>query len=120
MLYDADCGICSAAARLVRRRATVSAVAIQSPGGAALLADLDPATRLDAFHVVASTGERWTGGAALAPLARELPGGRAIAPLLERFPTPAAAAYGLVARNRQRLSRWLGLTACEPRRGPGA
>ena len=112
MLYDADCGICAAAARLVQRRATISAVAIQSTTGAELLADLDPTARLSAFHVTTSDGKRWTGGDALAPLARELPGGRVVAPLLERFPAGTDKTYALVARNRARLSRLLGLTAC--------
>ena len=116
VLYDADCGFCTAVARLLGRRGTMSVAAIQSHTGAKLLADLDPATRLAAFHVATPTGERWTGGAALAPLARELPGGRAIAPLLERFPSATGRAYTLVARNRRRLSRVLGLTTCRTSR----
>src|SRR3954451_6774060 len=124
VLYDSDCGICTATATLLGRRRGLVPVAIQSPAGATFLGDLTLVERLRAFHVVSSAGERSTGGAALAPLARALPAGGLVAPLLERFPNATERAYALVARNRHRVSAVLRLDACstgDPHapRGPG-
>ncbi|MFN8223729.1 MAG: DUF393 domain-containing protein [Gaiellales bacterium] len=112
ILYDGDCGFCAACAETARRRLGAHPVAIQSPTGVTLLADLDVGQRLSAFHVVSASGKRWTGGAALAPLARELPLGRPLAGLLERFPRLADRAYRLVAGNRHRLSSLMRTRAC--------
>ena len=63
MIYDADCGMCSFAKRVVmgldvRRR--IEAVPIQDPRAARLLEGLDEEARWSMFHVV--RGDRRAGG----------------------------------------------------------
>jgi predicted DCC family thiol-disulfide oxidoreductase YuxK len=115
VVYDADCGLCNAVARVLARRPSLVVAPIQSDTGLQLLADLDPAAQLATFHVVASDGVRHSGGAALIPVAHVLPGRRLLVPLLVRCPGMCDHAYELVARNRRRLSRALGLVACRAR-----
>ena len=109
VLYDADCGFCTwAARRIAERLAPPGAVVlepIRSPAGDALLGDLPEALRDGSWHLVAADGRRWSAGTALGPLLRLLPRLRWAAPLVE-------AAYRLVARNRATLSRLLGAERC--------
>jgi predicted DCC family thiol-disulfide oxidoreductase YuxK len=108
VLYDADCGFCRwSLAKLLAwdRRGRLRPVAIDSPEGERLLADLDPEQRQASWHLVDAAGRRRSAGAAAPPLLRELPGGRRLAGLLERFPRATEGAYGWVAENRSRLGR---------------
>lgn len=115
VLYDADCGICTDVARAIRRLdrdAQVDLVAIGSAAGAHLLADLAPAERLERWHLVEADGTRRSGGDALPALLRLLPGLAPLALLPAACPPLTRAAYEAVARNRHRLGRALGRTAC--------
>ncbi|HWF74279.1 MAG TPA: DCC1-like thiol-disulfide oxidoreductase family protein [Solirubrobacteraceae bacterium] len=109
-LYDADCGFCRAtlagllALDLGRR---VRPVAIQSPEGSTVLADLDPAARLASWHLVSPAGERFSAGAGAPPLLRLLAGGRVPAAVLAAAPRPTDRAYRWVAGHRTKLSRLL-------------
>ena len=103
VLYDADCALCTALTRPLASRAGVTLMPIRSARGAALLADLPPAERNAALHVVDADGMRRSGADALPALARRVRGGRPAAWLIERFPRVAARGYDLVARNRMRL-----------------
>jgi predicted DCC family thiol-disulfide oxidoreductase YuxK len=107
VLYDADCGFCRwTLALLLRRDRTVRLLplAIQSAEGARLLEGMPEAERLRSAHVVTPDGRVWSGGDAVAPIARELAGHRAgHAAWLWRL--PLRAGYRLVAANRSRLSR---------------
>ena len=105
MLYDAECALCAALTRPLASRVGIALAPIRSERGAALLADLPPAERDAALHVVDAAGVRRSGAEALPDLARRLPGGRVPAWLIERYPRTAARGYDLVARNRLRLSR---------------
>lgn len=105
VLYDERCALCARLTTRVRSVEGVSVVAIGSERGARLLGDLTPAERYASLHVVDAEGRRRSGAAALPPLLRRLRRGRLTARLVERFPRAAACAYGLVARNRARLSR---------------
>jgi predicted DCC family thiol-disulfide oxidoreductase YuxK len=56
-------------------------------------------------HVVLPDGRVLSGGAAAAPVLRELPHGAALAAIAERFPTLTERVYRLVADHRTLLGR---------------
>jgi predicted DCC family thiol-disulfide oxidoreductase YuxK len=108
VLYDADCGLCKfLLALLLRwdRSLRLRPVALQRARAATLLADLDAAERMDSWHLIAPSGERSSGGAALAPLFAQLPGGRLPGAVAARFPGAAGRGYRAVADHRAALSR---------------
>ena len=108
LLYDADCGFCRwCVARILAcdRRRALRPVPIQGAEGAALLADLDEAARMDSWHLVESDGRRTSAGAAVAPLARLLPGGGPAARVADRFPRAVERTYRSVVRRRGLLGR---------------
>ena len=108
VLYDDDCGFCrwTVAWALRRDRAGVLDVApIQSDTGERLLADLDPAERLRAAHVIHADGRRSSGGAALRDVLDALPGTRGRARLAGLSERATELGYRLVANNRSRVSR---------------
>lgn len=127
VLYDRDCGICTAAARRLRRwdgdeglelLPLQEATADPRP----LVQDVTRRHELhDELHVLDPlTGTVRSGGRAVLEIAARLPGGRVPA-ILGRLP-PAGwligLAYALVARNRRAISRALRLdTVCEVPRG---
>lgn len=108
LLYDDDCGLCRwGVARILAwdRRRALRPVAIQGAEGAALLAGLDEAARMDSWHLVDRDGRRASAGAALAPTLRLLPGGAPVARVAERFPGAVEGAYRWVVRHRGTLGR---------------
>lgn len=123
VLYDRDCGLCTATARALRRwdrHAALRLVALQDVERAA--PDIAPrvagAPLAAAMHVVdEATGRVAAGGDGVLAIAGRLPGGR-VADVLARIP-PArwsvGIAYDLVARNRHRIGRLLRLEgpACD-------
>ena len=122
LLYDEDCGFCRWSANKVvlwGRRGGVTARAIQSEEGGALLGDVPESRRLDSWHLVLPGGHVRSAGGAVAPLAHRLPGGAPIAALAETFPWATDRFYRLLARNRTRLGRVVGAKACavDPSRG---
>ncbi|OGO58062.1 MAG: hypothetical protein A2V85_13085 [Chloroflexi bacterium RBG_16_72_14] len=115
VLFDGDCGICTHTARVLRRL---------DRRGRLVLRPLDSWTGLEgepgidalraALHVRDANGRWARGGAAVAAIAREIPIARPLG-LLGRLPvvrTCLEAGYRVVARNRHRISRRLGLAAC--------
>ena len=117
VLYDRDCGLCSASARALSRWdrddhlnvVPLQDVASRVPRVASLVAG----RRLEcAIHVVDPVTARvTTGGAGVLAIARRLPGG-AVAGLVAAIPPARWAvelAYGVVAANRHRIGRWMGL-----------
>jgi predicted DCC family thiol-disulfide oxidoreductase YuxK len=109
ILYDEDCGFCKWSLDKIlawdhSRR--LRPIAIQSDEGERLLAAVEPAARLDSWHLV-SDGELFSAGAAAAPLARILAGGRPLAAVLSAFPRLTEIAYRYVARHRSRWARLL-------------
>jgi len=115
VLYDADCGICTHSARLLRRLDRGHRLDLAPLQVATRLADAPPPAVLgEALHVRDAAGRWAVGGAALVRIGRALPLLRPFAlvaglPGIRRLVEPA---YRLVARNRHRISRGLGLTAC--------
>lgn len=106
LVYDGDCGLCERAADVARRRAPGVTVRDHRTHG------------LDAIDaVIYVRGDRTlTGAPAIASLLRDFTGRgwRALGTVLG-LPVVrivAAGAYWVIARNRRRLSRILGLRAC--------
>lgn len=113
VLYDADCGVCTALARWVERAGRDVAVApIGSTLGARLLRDLEPEARLAGMHAVDRLGRRRTGAAAVPDVLRVLPAGGLAARVAEALPGLTAVGYATLAAHRRRISRTLGLEAC--------
>jgi branched-chain amino acid transport system substrate-binding protein len=114
LLYDHDCSFCKWCLEWILRwdrRGRLRPVAIQSDEGDRLLAGIDPAGRLDSWHLVRPDGDVVSGGAATAPLARMLPGGRPLGFLFATFPRATERAYRWVADHRGALARLLRLHA---------
>ncbi|MGH3144161.1 MAG: DUF2867 domain-containing protein, partial [Gaiellales bacterium] len=110
VLYDADCGFCTwLLSALLRwdRSGHLHPIALQRPEADDLLRELAPAERMASWHLISATGERRSGGAAVAPLLRTLPAGRLPAAGCERFPGLTERGYCWVAEHRSQLSRWL-------------
>ena len=114
VLYDYDCGFCRwSVGRLLAwdRAGRLRPLAIQSPEGQRLLADLTPDERLATAHAVDAAGRRTSGGDALAPVAAVLPGGAPLAMLGRRAPALARAGYRAAAARRSLLGRLVSAAA---------
>jgi predicted DCC family thiol-disulfide oxidoreductase YuxK len=110
VLYDLDCGFCRwSIGRLLAwdRARRLRPLAIQSPEGQRLLADLTPEQRLASAHAVDAAGRRTSGGDALGPVAAVLPGGAPLVALARRAPGLARAGYRAVAGRRSLFGRLL-------------
>lgn len=82
-------------------------MAIDSPEGSRLLADLPVRERDSSWHFIDASGERGSGGAAAIPMLRHLPWGHPPAALLARFPAATDRAYGWIAAHRGFFGRCL-------------
>jgi predicted DCC family thiol-disulfide oxidoreductase YuxK len=117
VLFDRDCGLCTATANRLRRwdrRAALELVPLQDVAGRGPLVRAAVARRPlgDALHVVdLGTGEVRSGGRAALAIVARLPGGRIPARLAAVPPVAwlVERAYRVVARNRRRIGRWLRL-----------
>jgi predicted DCC family thiol-disulfide oxidoreductase YuxK len=108
VLYDHGCGFCRwTIGRLLAwdRAGRLRPLAIQSPEGQRLLADLTPEQRLASAHAVEAGGRRTSGGDALGPVAAVLPGGAPLVTLARRAPGLARAGYRAVAGRRSLFGR---------------
>jgi predicted DCC family thiol-disulfide oxidoreductase YuxK len=110
VLYDADCGFCKwllSAVLRWDRAARLQPIALQRSEADELLDELTAAERMASWHLIAPSGERRSGGAALPPLLRLLPAGRLPAAGFARFPGLTERGYRWVADHRSQLSRWV-------------
>ena len=85
-------------------------VGLRTDRAAELFPDLSEDERLASFHLVAPTGEQWSGPEAVSHLLDEIPSLRPVAGLLRGTPAlqrATASAYGWVARNRGRVGRYI-------------
>lgn len=115
VLYDADCGICSRFATLLRRLDRHRRLRLAPLQAAERVVDAPSLeTLLDAMHVRDRYG-RWSiGGAALIRIAEEVALLRPIA-VAARVPAirrSIESIYRWVARNRHRISHLIGEDAC--------
>jgi predicted DCC family thiol-disulfide oxidoreductase YuxK len=105
LLYDATCGFCRrAVARILAwdNDGRLRLVALQEPEAADLLPEMEAEERMASWHLVASDGMVYSGGAVVPPLMRLLPGGRPIAALAAAFPRSTDRIYRWVSGNRSR------------------
>ncbi len=110
VLYDADCGLCKwLLARILRwdRADRLQPVALQRAEAAMLLSGLTQEQRLASWHLIGPSGERYSAGAALPPLLRQLPGGALPSAVTAATPGLTERSYWWVARHRGQLSRWI-------------
>jgi predicted DCC family thiol-disulfide oxidoreductase YuxK len=110
VLYDADCGFCKwVLSGLLRwdRAERLHPIALQRSEADDLLAELTPAERMASWHLISPTGERCSGGAAMAPMLRLLPAGLLPAAGFAQFPGLTDRAYRWVAEHRSQLSKWV-------------
>jgi predicted DCC family thiol-disulfide oxidoreductase YuxK len=121
VLYDADCGFCTWVVDRIAARVDARAIEIvplQSERADDLLAGrVDDVAKWESWHFVEPGGGLYSGGAAVPRVLRYVRGGRAAGRIAARFPRATTAAYGLVARNRDRLGRIVRADRC---RVPGA
>ena len=116
VFYDEECGYCRwSVAQLLRfdRDQRLRLIAIQSPEGERLLADVAPELRLASAHLIDGDGQLFSGGDAAAPIAAALPRLAPTAPLLGRLSGPVNASYKLIAANRERIGRLVGVSSRE-------
>jgi predicted DCC family thiol-disulfide oxidoreductase YuxK len=110
VLYDDSCAFCLRLLSILLRwdrAGRLRPVALQLAEADRLLPDLTPAERMASWHLIAPTGERHSGGSAVAELLRLLPGGRLPAAGFARFPRLTDRAYRWVAEHRSWLPRWI-------------
>ena len=119
VIYDADCGVCQASIEWLSRRDRRGCFELRGNDG-----ELPRGvSREETEHtiVVMEGTRKWTRGAAIARLLRELPRWSLVGSAL-RFPGIkwlVDRSYEKFARNRHRISTWLGFTSCPaPRRAP--
>jgi predicted DCC family thiol-disulfide oxidoreductase YuxK len=117
VFYDVDCGVCFLIARVLARLDVQRRLRfVSNQDAAALPADVDRELLDKTILVIdpEAPARRWTRADACAEIFRALPfGGLWSWPLrLPGLNALAGAAYDLFARNRTRISTWLGLAAC--------
>ncbi len=116
LFYDAGCGVCFQIARVLARLDVLHRVAwIPNYDQGGLPAGVEPALLERTVVVVdPKTGRRWTRSDALAQVFASIPLGRlwAWVLLLPGVRALAGYAYDAFARNRTKISTWLGLAAC--------
>ena len=116
VFYDDQCGYCRwSVAQLLRldRNRRLRLIAIQSPLGQRLLADVPEDLRLESAHLIDAEGQLFSGGEAAAPIAAALPSLARTAPLLRRLSRPVNVSYNLIAANRERVGLLVGSSSRE-------
>jgi predicted DCC family thiol-disulfide oxidoreductase YuxK len=119
VLYDADCGFCKwLLAGLLRwdRAARLHPIALQRSEADEMLRELTPAERMASWHLISPTGERRSGGEAVAAVLRLLPAGRLPAAGFAQFSRLTDRAYRWIAEHRSQLSKWVPSSAKRARR----
>ena len=115
ILFDDDCGFCRwSLARILAwdRRGRLRPVALRDPEADHLLRAMSPDRKMASWHLIGPGGRIWSGGDAVAPLARLLPFGAPIAALAGALPRTTRKAYAWVAAHRDRFGEMLGEQAC--------
>jgi predicted DCC family thiol-disulfide oxidoreductase YuxK len=107
LLYDAKCPFCRLSMAVLLawdRRHRLRPVALQDPEASSLTRTLSRDERFGSWHLVTPAGELRSGGAAVAPLLRELRGGGWLAWLSERFPRATDSGHRWISQRRSALS----------------
>lgn len=109
VIYDSDCGFCRWSLAVLLSAAAIGALRplpLGTDEANRLLADLSVDEREASWHLVCD-GQRFSAGAALAPVLRLLPGGRVPAAAFARFPATTERAYRWVAAHRGNFGRFV-------------
>lgn len=115
IVFDNDCGFCRWSLSKILawdRHDRLRPVALKSPEADDFLVGMDPERKGASWHLVLPHGRIYSGGSAVAHLARLLPGGAPVALLASTAPRTTDRIYRWVARHRDRLGRALGERAC--------
>lgn len=112
VLYDEDCGSCTAVARRLAEHPGLAAAEIGGATGEATLGNMSHTGRYASFHVVDNSGRVSSAGEALASLLGALPAGRVTGWLARKFPRTTEALYRLTAKRRNLLGRLCRVDAC--------
>lgn len=120
VLFDRDCGVCTATARAVGRLDAGSRLEFV-PAQTALIDGAPPrAQLLERLYATDAAGHWYSGAAAAVEIARRVPSLRIVG-VVARVPGAMVVyelGYRMLAANRHRLSAALGLKVCAvPRRG---
>src|SRR5437660_6374741 len=108
LLFDRDCGVCSALSRWIGAadlRHRIRVRTIQS--SRELLRGIPNERMLDAFHIVAPSGQLTTGGDAVPTLIEALPIGAGFGRILrssQALMSPFTSFYGFLTRFRDQLA----------------
>ena len=105
VLYDEDCGFCTAAAGWLAKRDGIVTAPIGSATGDTALHGMSRDERYASFHVVDNAGRVSSAGEALTLLIAALPAGRATSRVARRFPRVTEALYQQTAKRRSLLGR---------------
>jgi predicted DCC family thiol-disulfide oxidoreductase YuxK len=114
VLYDADCGICSQVARVLRRLDRRHQLRLAPLQDASLPGSPSLAQLLGSLHAVDEQGRWWVGPDAVVEIAKRVPVLRPVT-IFARLPLAPRIldiAYHAVAEHRQQISRVLGMDAC--------
>jgi predicted DCC family thiol-disulfide oxidoreductase YuxK len=118
MIFDGECGICTASAEWIKARDTADQLAVvpyQTANLETLSPGLTPAMARRSVYFVRSDGRRYKEARAVFETLKRLSGIWRVVGFLLANPICAvlcAPGYRLVARYRKRISIWLGMTAC--------
>ncbi len=116
MLIDGDCGVCQAAGRVLEKLTKNALVIEPWQIQAALPAGVTEERLAEAVAFVGSRGDVFWGAAAIARALQQSPQHvvKLSGKVLTIFPVTALAdvTYRIIARNRHKISRLLGVPAC--------
>jgi len=122
VLYDGDCGICTATARAVGRLDAGRRLEFMAAQESHIDGAPPRSLLLDRLYATDSVGHWYSGGAAAIEICRRVPA-LSIVALTARVPGAMVVyelGYRMLAANRHRLSAALGLKVCQvPSRGAG-
>ena len=120
VLYDQDCGVCTATARAVRRLDAGRRLEFLPAKSARIDGSPPRSQLLDRLHATDGTGHWYSGAAAAVEICRRVPPLRIVG-ATARVPGAMVIyelGYRVLAANRHRLSAALGLKVCQvPSRG---
>ncbi len=115
VLYDSDCGICTATARGLERLDRRRLLRFEPLATSQVAGRPSRARLAESLHAVDASGRWFSGASAAVEIARRVPALRVVG-FVARLPGAMLVfdmSYRLVAANRQWLGRRLGLKACQ-------
>jgi predicted DCC family thiol-disulfide oxidoreductase YuxK len=114
LVYDTDCGVCHQSARIIKRLDSLAQITFVGNDDDARRPASVSRELADRTAVVVQGDKQWIRAAAFAKMFRTLPGWAPLGWFLSipGFAQLANLCYDVFARNRHKISRWLGMAAC--------